>query len=78
MSTTTEASTADIHGLHDRARRVSQQMAEGEAHLEILRLERADVVRALRGTGATWMDVAQVLGVTKQRAHKLGQVHGIA
>jgi transcriptional regulator with GAF, ATPase, and Fis domain len=74
----TPAAPADERELREHARRVAQEMAETEARMESLREERADIIRELRAAGATWLNVADILGVTKQRAHKLGRDHDIA
>lgn len=73
----TPATHTDESDVREHARRVSQEMAEAEARMDALRDERAAIIRELRSAGATWLNVADVLGVTKQRAHKLGRDHNI-
>jgi hypothetical protein len=74
---TTEAPPA-LAAFESRAEEVTRALSRAEAAREDARKKRVRLIAEMRSAGFTWTDVGRVLGVSQQRASKLGQSFGIS
>lgn len=75
MTTTVSAPTVATFSV--RAQEVTEALSRAEAAFDDAKRSRATLMAEMRRAGHTWSEIGSVLGVSQQRANKLGQAYGI-